>query len=288
MSKLKKGTKALKDKLEKAKDKLKKNKNVTKSVISPVTHLRNKRAAEMFRKANSKNKTLEKIKDGIRKSNDAGAISVAKTAAVPGALLYATTETPMVGRGGETSLEPIQTNPIKALKTFIKMELEGKKIGDVSTREIFKYVEENPSYARRIYNRLVKGGEFNADELIKKINKKRKETGLKPYDFDKKDVEKKRDGGSVDKKKPATKDDVKTARKMYDFMEGLTDSMVRKLIDAGDVMVDMGIMKDSGPKKNYKGVEKKRNGGMVRKKKPVKKKVMRKSSKGTKWESKWG
>ena len=183
MSKLKKGTKALKDKIEKAKDKL---------------------------------------KDEIRKSNDAGAISVAKTAAVPGALLYATTETPMVGRGGETSLEPIQTNPIKALKTFIKMELEGKKIGDVSTRDIFKYVEENPSYARRIYNRLVKGGEFNADELIKKINKKRKERGLKPYDFDK------------------------------------------------------------------KGVEKKRDGGMVRKKKPVKKKAMKKSVKGTKWESKWG
>ena len=30
---------------------------------------------------------------------------------------------------GQTSSEPIQTNPIKALKTFIKMELEGKKIG---------------------------------------------------------------------------------------------------------------------------------------------------------------
>lgn len=220
--KIEKSTKALSNLVKKSKDKLKEDKNVTKTVISPVAHLRNKRSAEMFRKANSKNKTLEKIKDEIRKSNDAGAISVAKTASVPGALLYATTETPMPGRGGETSSEPIQTNPIKALKTFIKMELEGKKIGDVSTREIFKYVEENPSYARRIYNRLVKGGEFNADELIKKINKKRKETGLKPYDFDKKVVEKKRDGGSVDKKKP------------------------------------------------------------------VKKKAMKKSVKGTKWESKWG
>ena len=155
MSKLKKGTKGLKDRLEKAKD---------------------------------------KIKDEIRKSNNAGAISVAKTASVPGALLYAATETPMSRKMGQTSSEPIQTNPIKALKTFIKMEVEGKKIGDVSTREIFKYVEENPSYARRIYNRLVKGGEFNADELIKKINKKLKETVLKPYDFDKKGVEKKRDG----------------------------------------------------------------------------------------------
>tara|TARA_R110002012_G_C11471338_1_gene593991 strand:+ start:66 stop:626 length:561 start_codon:yes stop_codon:yes gene_type:complete len=167
-------------------------------------------------------KSKDKLKDEIRKSNDAGAISIAKTASVPGALLYAATETPMDRKMGQISSEPIQTNPIKAVKTFIKMELEGKKIGDVSTREIFKYVEENPSYARQIYNRLVKGGEFNADELIKKINKKRKETGLKPYDFDK------------------------------------------------------------------KGVEKKRDGGMVRKKKPVKKKAMKKSVKGTKWESKWG
>ena len=232
MSKLKKGTKALKDKLEKAKDKLKETKNVTKTitgpintktVISPKTILRNKRTAEMFRKANSKNKTLEKIKDGIKKSDQAGAISVAKTASVPGALLYATTETPMPGRGGETSSEPILTNPIKGLKTLIKMELEGKKRKDVSTRDILKYVEENPSYARRIYNRLVKGGEFNADELIKKVTKRAKEKGLKPYDFDKK-----------------------------------------------------------------RGVEKKRDGGMVRKKKPVKKKAMKKSGKGTKWESKWG
>ena len=161
------------------------------------------------RKADLLNKLIQSGTKKVKKTKEA----LTSPPALAGTALYAATETPMPGRGGETSLEPIVTNPMKSLKTFIKMELEGKKIGDVSTRDILKYVEENPSYARRIYNRLVKGGEFNADELIKKVTKRSKEKGLKPYDFDKKVVKKKRDGGIVSKKKPVKKKTMKKSIK---------------------------------------------------------------------------
>ena len=185
-------------------------------------------------------------------------------------------------------------------KNIIKKDRKTKEeLSEAKTNTIFRdptvksYERYLDGHLDRSITRKLKQNDIEIQADYKKMMDKIEDDYKKTSDTGKaltkaRDERKLKDGGSVNKKKPATKDDVKTARKMYGFMEGLTDSMVRKLIDAGDVMVDMGIMKDSGPKKNYKGVEKKRDGGMVRKKKPVKKKVMRKSSKGTKWESKWG